>query len=82
MCMMDLHVSHQTAHKKRRYLGHVFCALMYPLRFLTSESAKCNDCYAIIMQSQLIAVSDFHELRFKSGGEYANSSYISFKKDR
>ena len=53
---------------------------MYPLRFLTSESAKCNDCYAIIMQPQLIAVSDFHELRFKSGGEYANSSYISFKK--
>lgn len=40
MCMMDLHVSHQTAHKKRRYLGHVFCALMYPLRFLTSESVS------------------------------------------
>ena len=76
MCMMDLHVSHQTAHKKRRYLGHVFCVFMYPLRFLTSESAKCNDCYAIIMQLQLIAVSDFHELRFKSGGEYANSSKI------
>ena len=77
---MNLYISWQTAHKKRRYLGHVFCSLMYPLRFLTSESAKCNDCYAIIMQPQLIAVSDFHELGFKSGGEYANSSYISFKK--